>query len=105
MAGNARRLVGTLVIALLVCGAIGIYIGLYLTNVPGSAGATQTSSGTQLNIATVAAAATNDAHPTWVSYYAVDANDQHWRHVTTFNVPAHTLVHVRIFQFDGQSGL
>ena len=105
MAGNARRLVVTLVIAALICGAIGVYIGLYLTNVPGSAAATQTASGTQLNIATVAAAATNDAHPTWVSYYSVDSNDQNWRHVTTFNVPAHTLVHVKIFQFDGQSGL
>jgi hypothetical protein len=105
MAGNARRLVVTLVVALLICGAIGVYIGLYLTNVPGSAAATQSASGTQLNLATVAAAALDDAHPTWVSYYAVDANDQHWHHVTTFDVPAHTLVHVKIFQFDGQSGL
>jgi hypothetical protein len=85
--------------------AIGLYIGLYLTNVPGSAAAVTTSSGTQLTLATVAAAATNDPHPTWVSYYAVDANDTHWRHVTTYVLPANTLVHVTIYQFDGQSGL
>jgi hypothetical protein len=59
----------------------------------------------QLNLATVAAAATSDPHPTWVSYYAVDSNDQHWRHVTTYVLPAHTLVHVTIYQFDSQTGL
>jgi hypothetical protein len=88
-----------------VCAAIGLYIGLYLVNVPGSDAATATSSGVQLNLATVAAAATSDPHPTWVSYYVVDGNDQHWRHNTTFVLPANTLVHVKIFQFDGDSGL
>jgi hypothetical protein len=89
----------------IVCGAIGLYIGLYLTNVPGSVAATQASSGTNLYLATVAAAKGTDPHPTWVSYYSVDANDQHWVHATTYTVPANTLVHVTIYQFDGQSGL
>jgi hypothetical protein len=88
-----------------VCAAIGLYIGLYLVNVPGSAAATSTPAGAQLNLATVAAAATNDPHPTWVSYYAVDAKDQNWHHVTTYVLPAHTLVHVTIYQFDSQTGL
>jgi hypothetical protein len=105
VAGNARRLVVTLVIAVLLCAAIGIYVGLYLTNVPGSVAATQSASGVQLNLATVAASELTDAHPLWVSYYAVDANDQHWQHQTTFDVPANTMVHVKIFQFDGESGL
>ena len=47
----------------------------------------------------------HDPHPTWVSYYAVDANDQNWRHVTTYELPANTLVHVTIYQFDSQTGL
>jgi hypothetical protein len=89
----------------IVCGAIGLYIGLYLTNVPGSVAATQASSGTNLYLATVAAAKGTDPHPTWVSYYSVDANDQHWVHATTFQVPANTLVHVTIYQFDSQTGL
>jgi hypothetical protein len=88
-----------------VCAAIGLYVGLYLVNVPGSAAATSSASGVQLNLATVPAAALNDPHPTWVSYYAVDANDQHWRHVTTYVLPANTLVHVTIYQFDSQTGL
>ncbi|HEY2161879.1 MAG TPA: hypothetical protein VGH24_11280, partial [Solirubrobacteraceae bacterium] len=105
MSGSAKRMLGVVIGAVAVCVAIGLYIGLYLVNVPGSAAATQTAAGTQLDLATVAAAATSDPHPTWVSYYAVDANDQNWRHVTTFVLPANTLVHVTIYQFDGQSGL
>jgi hypothetical protein len=105
MQTSAKRFLGVIIVAAIVCAAIGLYIGLYLTNVPGSAAAVESSAGTQLTLATVAAAATNDPHPTWVSYYAVDANDTHWRHVTTFVVPANTLVHVTIYQFDGQSGL
>jgi hypothetical protein len=93
------------IVALAVCAVIAVYIGLYLVNVPGSASATQGPSGVQLNLATVAAAATTDPHPTWVSYYSVSANDTHWRHVTTYVLPAHTLVHVTIFQFDSQTGL
>jgi hypothetical protein len=53
----------------------------------------------------VAAAEGTDSHPTWVSYYSVNANDQHWVHATTYVVPANSLVHVTIYQFDGQSGL
>jgi hypothetical protein len=105
MSASGKRIAGILTVVAIVCVAIGLYIGLYLTNVPGSIAATQDSAGTHLYLGTVAAAATDDPHPTWVSYYAVDANDQNWRHVTTFVLPANTLVHVTIYQFDGQSGL
>jgi hypothetical protein len=93
------------VAAAIVCVAIGLYVGLYLTNVPGSVAATQSSSGAQMYLATVAASELSDPHPSWVSYYVVDAKDQNWRHETTFVLPAHTLVHMTIYQFDGQSGL
>jgi hypothetical protein len=53
----------------------------------------------------VAASETTDPNPNWVSYYAVDAKDGNWRHVTTYDVPANTLVHVTIWQFDSQTGL
>jgi hypothetical protein len=107
MSAAGRRLVGVAVCAVVVCALIGLYIGLYLTTSPGdaSASATPTAGGVQLNLATVASSATNDAHPTWVSYYVVDSNDRNWRHATTFVLPANTLVHVTIYQFDGQSGL
>ncbi len=105
MSGYTKRLLGVGLGALLVCVLLGLYIGLYLTNVPGSAAAVRASSGAQLYLATVPAAALDDAHPTWVSYYAVDANGGNWRHVTTYTLPAHTLVRVTIYQFDSQTGL
>ena len=89
----------------LVVAAIAAYVVLYLTNVPGSARAAQTSAGTHLYLATVAAAELTDPHPTWVSYYVTNSHDQNWNHATTFVVPANSLVHVTIFQFDGDSGL
>jgi hypothetical protein len=105
MSASGKRVAGIVIAAAIVCVAIGLYIGLYLTNVPGSAAATNSSSGVNLYLATVAASETTDPHPSWVSYYAVDAKDQNWRHATTFVLPAHTLVHVTIYNFDGQSGL
>jgi hypothetical protein len=89
----------------LVVAAIAAYVVLYLTNVPGSAQAAQTSAGSNLYLATVATAEASDPHPTWVSYYVTDSHGQNWRHDTTFVVHAHSLVHVTIFQFDGDSGL
>jgi hypothetical protein len=105
LSGQAKRAIAVTVCVVGVCAAIGLYVGLYLINVPGSAAATQSSAGAQLNLATVPAAALNDPHPTWVSYYATDARDQHWRHVTTYVLPANTLVHVTIYQYDSASGL
>ncbi len=105
MSGHAKRLVGIALGAAIVCVALGLYVGLYLTSVPSSAASAQTAAGNQLYLATVPASALNDPHSTWVSYYAVDANGRNWRHVTTYNLPAHTLVRVTIYQFDSQTGL
>jgi len=93
-------------LAVLTCVVIGLYLGLYLTAVPGqSAAASTPSGGAQLYLATVPAAALNDPQPNWVSYYVTDSHDANWRHTTTFKVPANTLVHVTVFQYDGDSGL
>jgi hypothetical protein len=89
----------------IVCGLLAVYVGVYLTNAPGSAAATTGSAGTQLYLATVPAAALDDPHPTWVSYYAVNPTAGDWRHVTTYDLPAHTLVHVTIYNYDSQTGL
>jgi hypothetical protein len=106
MSTSGKRLAGSLIVAAIVCVAIGLYIGLYLTNVPGSSAATPgAGAGANLYLATVAASETTDPHPSWVSYYAVDAKDQNWQHKTTYILPANTLVHVTVYQFDGQSGL
>jgi hypothetical protein len=105
MSGSAKRLVGVVVSTALVVAAIGLYIGLYLTNVPGSVAAVQTSAGPHLYLASVAAAELSDPHNTWVSFYGVDASSGSWRHATTYVLPANTLVHVTIWQYDSQTGL
>ena len=105
MSAAGKRLAGIAIATAIVCVVIGLYIGLYLMNVPGSVAATPTASGAQLYLATVPAAEPNDSHPTWVSYYAVDARSQNWQHKTTFVLPANTLVHVTIYNYDSASAL
>jgi hypothetical protein len=105
MSSYARRLVSVTAVAAIVCVVIGLYIGIYLTNQPQSIAAAKTPAGVQLYLATVPAAALTDPNPTWVSYYAVNANDGDWHHATTYVLPRDTLVHVTIYQFDSQTGL
>ncbi|HEY2770489.1 MAG TPA: hypothetical protein VGI87_07975 [Solirubrobacteraceae bacterium] len=107
MSAPGKRVIWVAGTAVLVCVLIGLYIGFYLTTSPGdaSASAVRTPVGTQLYLATVAASELSDPHPTWVSYYQTDARDQNWHHATTYELPRNSLVHVTIYQFDGQSGL
>ena len=44
------------------------------------------------------------AHPTWVSYLTRDPQGQ-WVHTTLWQVPAHTLIHMTILQYDSGSPL
>ena len=105
MSASAKRALYSAIVFVAVCVAIGLYIGLYLVNVPGSSAAVQSSSGQNLYLATVPAAKGNDPHSSWVSYYTVDANAGNWQHTTTYTLPANTLVHVTIYNFDSGSGL
>jgi hypothetical protein len=100
-----KRALWTAAGLLAVLAAIGCYIGLYLINVPGSVAATSGPLGTRLYVATVATAEATDPHPTWVSYYGVNATSTVWRHDTTFVVPANKLVHMTIYQYDTSTGL
>src|SRR5881227_2667289 len=102
MTSYGKRLLAVVLSALLVCVLVGLYIGIYLTRSPGSASAAalRSPAGVQLYLGTVAASETSDAHPSWVSYYVTDAQDQHWRHATTFTLPANTVIHVTVYQFD-----
>jgi hypothetical protein len=105
MSGQAKRILGITVAAAVVCLLLGLYVGLYLTNVPGSASAATTPAGASLFLGTVPASKGTDPHPSWVSYYETNVHDTNWQHKTTFVVPAHTLVHVTVYQYDGDSGL
>ena len=63
------------------------------------------SAGTQLTLETVAAIGPkySPSHPDWVSYL-VRRNGQ-WVHSTIYTVPANSIVHVTVYQYDGDSGL
>jgi hypothetical protein len=57
-----------------------------------------------LTLQTVASLGDGYTQPSWVSYLVKDKTGQ-WKHSTVFSLPAHALVHVTVYQFDGQSGL
>jgi hypothetical protein len=105
MSSYAKRLLVVTALAVVGCAVISLYVGLYLVNVPGSVAAVQTASGYHLYLASVPQAEASDPHPTWVSFYAVNSTSGDWRHDTTYVLPANTLVHVTIYQYDGPSGL
>lgn len=105
MSAQVKRILGIVLATVAFGVGVGLYVGIYLTASPGQARASTTASGTHLYLATVPAAALNDAHPTWVSYYAVNPDGSHWRHDTTYVLPANTVVHVTIYQFDSATGL
>ncbi|NNN03236.1 MAG: hypothetical protein HKL87_04495 [Acidimicrobiaceae bacterium] len=45
------------------------------------------------------------AHPTWVSYLTQNPSTGQWQHTTSWQVPAHTVVHVTDYQYDSGSAL
>lgn len=89
---------------------IGLYVATWATNLPQPVAAMSTRkvagvSGTQLTLQTVAAIGPkySPSHPDWVSYLVLDHGK--WVHSTIFEVPANSLVHVTVYQYDGDSGL
>jgi hypothetical protein len=95
-AGLAVAVAGTL---------IGFYIANWLLSGPPTYQPQATSSGAQLTIQTVAAVGSKlSPNPDWVSYLVRKQSGQ-WERSTIWTVPANTLVHVTIYQFDGNSGL
>jgi len=58
----------------------------------------------ELTLQTVAGLGDGFSQPSWVSYLVKGKAGQ-WKHSTIFTLPAHALVHVTVYQFDGASGL
>lgn len=92
---------------------LGVLIALYITNwatvLPQSVAAVRSPAsaggGTQLTLQTVAAAGPSysPAHPDWVSYLVRDHG--RWVRSTIYQVPANSVVHVTIYQYDSPTGL
>ena len=87
---------------------IGLYVADWATSQPPTIAATiapPSSGGKQLTLETVAAIGPkySPTHPDWVSYL-VRKNGK-WVHSTIYTVPANSIVHVTIYQYDGDTGL
>lgn len=104
--GRGRRATAILVITALLVALAVFYVFAFLRARPpvvAAAAAASNSSQTHLTLQTVAAIGTGP-QPDWVSYLVKNSSG-HWRHSTIFQLPAHSLVHVTVYQFDGNSGL
>jgi hypothetical protein len=95
--------VGILVAVAVIVVAVFFYIADFLTAAPATLAATTQNGATSLTLQTVASYGHAPA-PDWVTYLGRDS-DGNWHHTTIYQLPAHTLVHVTIYNFDGASGL
>jgi hypothetical protein len=95
--------VTVLVAVLVVAGLIALYIGKLLES-PATVEASSAGPTTQLTLKTEAAVGPQGGNKSWVSYLVRNAEGE-WVHSTNYKVPAHSLVHVTVYQFDGDSGL
>jgi len=97
--GSAVALLGVL---------IGLYVASWATSQPPTIAATfapASSGGNQLTLETVAAIGPkySPSHPDWVSYLVKQKGK--WIHSTIYTLPANSVVHVTLYQYDGDSGL
>ncbi|MEA2313465.1 MAG: hypothetical protein QOI03_157 [Solirubrobacteraceae bacterium] len=101
----AKKVLGVGVGVALLGSLIGLYIAGWATSFPSSITASSAAGGASLTLETVAAAGkkVSSSHPEWVSYL-VKRNGR-WEHTTDFTVPANSIVHVTIYQFDTPTGL
>jgi hypothetical protein len=95
--------VGILVAVAVIVVAVFFYIADFLTAAPATLAATTQNGATSLTLQTVPSYG-HDPDPDWVTYLGLDSSG-HWHHTTIYQLPAHTLVHVTIYQFDSASGL
>jgi heme/copper-type cytochrome/quinol oxidase subunit 2 len=83
---------------------VGFYIVAFLMATPPTVSSRSSGQGqAQVTLQTVAAIGFG-AHPDWVSYLVQDSQGR-WVHSTILQVPAHSLVHVTIYQYDTSTGL
>ncbi len=109
MSVMARKLTGVIAAVVLLVVLIGLYINNWATSAPATITPTQVAGTvvktTDLTLQTDAAVGPQESpqHPDWVSYL-VKQNGK-WIRSTIYTVPAYSLVHVTVYQFDGDSGL
>jgi hypothetical protein len=105
---TGKKIVGVGGAVIVLCVLIALYVADWATVQPldiQASAAPASSGGSQLTLETVAAIGPKyePSHPDWVSYL-VRRNNK-WVHSTIYTVPANSVVHVTIYQYDGDSGL
>ena len=107
MSQSGKKILGVGSAVALLCVLIGLYVSSWATSLPATIPGTPappSSGGTQLTLETVAAVGPKySSHPDWVSYL-IRKNGK-WVRSTIFTVPANSVVHVTVYQYDGDSGL
>ncbi len=89
---------------IVIAGLIALYVGNLIGEPPTVVAKEVTPHTAELTLKTEAAVGPQGANRPWVSYLI--RNDQgEWVHSTVYKVPAHALVKVTVYQFDGDSGL
>ena len=104
MTSIGARLAAVLVGVVLVAALIGFYVATLLRSPPTVSASQTASHAAQLTLKTEAAVGPQGGNAPWVSYLIRNPEGE-WVHSTIFKVPAHALVHVTVYQFDGESGL
>jgi hypothetical protein len=104
----AKKLLGVGLAVVLLGVLIGLYVADWATSQPPTVAAVTappSSGGTQLTLETVAAIGPkySPSHPDWVSYLVKEHGK--WVHSTIYSVPANSIVHITINQYDGDTGL
>lgn len=97
-------MVGSVAGAVVLAVFVALYI-LYFTNQPSSVASIKSLGGTaEITLQTVGALGPRYEHPDWVSFLVQDASGE-WVHSTEIELPANTLVHVTVLQYDSATGL
>ena len=98
--------IGGIVVGVAAAGIlIGFYVANWLLSGPPTYRPTASADRVDITIQTVAAVGpTLSPNPDWVSYLVRKPSGT-WERSTIWTVPAHSLVHVTVYQFDGDSGL
>ena len=103
MSSRAARVGVVLAGVAIVAVAIVLYVSKYLTSPSPFAAATTGPKQASLTLGTTPAVGKLGANGSWVSYLVREHG--RWNHTTVFDVPAHSLVHITVYNFDGASGL
>jgi hypothetical protein len=100
---RGTRLLGVTGVLAVLLALLALYLFDFLFVTPPAVSATVQNGSVSLTLQTVPSYG-HSPDPDWVSYLIKDSGGQ-WQHTTIYQVPAHTLVHVTLYQYDTATGL